>query len=59
MACYHPLKGFKGNNGGWTSKCSAYTMAGDFRFPKMNVPCGQCIGCSPGESPPVVSPYYA
>lgn len=45
MACYHPLKGFKGKNGGWTSNRSAYTMAGDFRFPKMNVPCGQCIGC--------------
>lgn len=40
MPCYHPLKGFKGRNGGisW-SPHEAYVDL------EMEVPCGQCLGC--------------
>lgn len=40
MPCFHPLKGFKGLNGGisWSPSQSFVDL-------KMQVPCGQCIGC--------------
>lgn len=40
MACFRPLKGFRGINGG-----ISWTPAVSFVDVPMEVPCGQCIGC--------------
>ena len=40
MACYHPLKGYQGNDGRWISGKKYIN-----NLPEMSVPCGQCIGC--------------
>ncbi len=39
MACYSPLKGFKDANGGLVFKRGSHTVG------KMEVACGQCLGC--------------
>jgi len=39
MACYSPLKGFKNSNGALVFKRSQHTIG------KMEVACGQCLGC--------------
>ncbi len=39
MACYSPLKGFRNTNGSLVFKRSQHTIG------KMDVACGQCLGC--------------
>ncbi len=39
MACYSPLKGFKDGNGALVFKRGSHTVG------KMEVACGQCLGC--------------
>lgn len=38
MSCFSPLKGYRAKNGGITFRASEGSV-------KMNVPCGQCLGC--------------
>ena len=39
MACYSPLEGYRRIGGGWTPRKQ------DSAGTRLNVPCGQCIGC--------------
>lgn len=46
MACFHPITGYRGQNG----RVNFGRSGGFIDLPRVTIKCGQCIGCSDGHS---------